>query len=61
MLFHVGREGGCENYAVVFPDRGTALVVLSARALDAEGTFTARLAQALIGDTWSPLDWLEYR
>jgi CubicO group peptidase (beta-lactamase class C family) len=61
VLFHVGREGGCENYAVVFPERRTALVVLSARPLEAEGTFTARLAGALIGDTWSPLDWLEYR
>ena len=61
VLFHVGREGGCENYAVMFPDRRTALVVLSARPLEAEGTFTARLTQGLIGDTWSPLDWLEYR
>ncbi len=61
VLFHLGREGGCENFAVVFRDQRTALVVLSARPLEAEGTFTARLAEALIGDTWSPLDWLEYR
>ena len=60
-LFHVGREGGCENYAVAFLDRGTALVVLSAAPLEAEGTFTAGLVAALIGDTHSPLDWLEYR
>jgi len=59
--FHVGREGGCENYAVAFLDRGTALVVLSAAPLEAEGTFTAGLVAALIGDTHSPLDWLEYR
>ncbi len=61
VLFHLGREGGCENYAVVFPERRMALVVLSARPLEAGGTFTARLAEALIGDTLSPLDWLEYR
>ena len=60
-LFHVGREGGCENYAVAFLDRGTGFVVLSATPIELAGTFTAPLAAALIGDTYSPLDWLEYR
>ena len=60
-LFHVGREGGCENYAVAFLDRGTAFVVLSASPLEHEGTFTASLVDALIGGGSAPLDWLEYR
>jgi len=57
-LFHVGREEGCEDYAVAFLGARTALVVLSVSPL--QSTFTARLAAAIIGDTYSPLDWLEY-
>jgi len=57
----VGREVGCENYAVVFPDRGTAFVVLSTTPVEHQGTFTAALVDALIGDGSQPLDWLEYR
>jgi hypothetical protein len=57
-LFHVGREEGCENYAVAFLEPRTALVVLSVSPL--RSTFTASLAAALLGDTYSPLDWLEY-
>lgn len=57
-LFHVGREEGCENYAVAFLEARTALVVLSVSSL--ESTFTAPLAAALIGDVYSPLDWLDY-
>jgi hypothetical protein len=58
-LFHLGREEGCEGYAVAFLERGTAFVTLSVSPLGS--TFTAPLAAALIGDTWSPLDWLEFR
>jgi CubicO group peptidase (beta-lactamase class C family) len=57
-LFHVGREEGCEGYAVAFLESRTALVVMSVSPL--RGTFAAPLAAALIGDTYSPLDWLEY-
>ena len=60
-LFHVGREEGCENYAVAFPDRGTAFVVLSTTPVGHQGTFTAALVDALVGDGSQPLDWLEYR
>jgi len=57
-LFHVGREEGCEGYAVLFPESQTALVTMSVSPL--RSTFTAFLAAGLIGDTYSPLDWLEY-
>ena len=57
-IFHVGREEGCENYAVAFLESGTALVAMAVSPL--RSTFTARLAAALIGDTCSPLGWLEY-
>jgi len=57
-LFHVGREEGCEAYAVAFLEPRTALAVLSVSPLSS--TFTAELAEALIGDGYSPLEWLEY-
>jgi CubicO group peptidase (beta-lactamase class C family) len=57
-IFHLGREEGCENYAVAFLESGTALVAMAVSPL--RSTFTARLAAALIGDTCSPLGWLEY-
>ena len=57
-LFHLGREEGCEGYAVAFLDANTALVVMAVSSLDS--TFTAPLTAALIGDTESPLDWLEF-
>jgi hypothetical protein len=57
-LFHVGREEGCEGYAVAFLDARTALVMTSVSPL--KSTFAASVAAALIGDTYSPLDWLEY-
>jgi CubicO group peptidase (beta-lactamase class C family) len=57
-LFHVGREEGCEGYAVAFLDARTALVMMSVSPL--KSTFAASLAATLIGDTYSPLDWLEY-
>jgi len=44
---------------VAFLDSGTAFVTLSMSPLG--NTFTAPLAAALIGDTYSPLDWLEFR
>jgi len=57
-LFHVGREEGCEGYAVAFLEARTALVAMSVSPL--RSTFAAPLTAALIGDTYSPLDWLEY-
>jgi CubicO group peptidase (beta-lactamase class C family) len=57
-LFHVGREEGCEGYAVVFLEPQTALVVMSVSRL--QSTFTPVLAAGLLGDTYSPLNWLEY-
>jgi CubicO group peptidase (beta-lactamase class C family) len=57
-LFHLGREEGCEGYAVAFLEPRTALVVMSVSPL--RSTFTGALAASLIGDTYSPLDWLEF-
>lgn len=57
-LFHVGREEGCEAYAVAFLQPRTAFVALSVSSLTS--TFTAPLVEALIGDGSAPLDWLEY-
>lgn len=57
-LFHVGREEGCEAYAVVFPERRTGFVVLSLSPVTS--TFSAPLVEALIGGGSEPLAWLEY-
>jgi CubicO group peptidase (beta-lactamase class C family) len=57
-IFHLGREEGCEAYAVAFLEPQTALVAMAVSPL--RSTFTAPLAAALIGDTRSPLEWLEY-
>ncbi len=45
--------------AVGFLERGTAFVTLSMSPFGSP--FTAPLAAALIGDRYSPLDWLEFR
>lgn len=57
-LFHVGREEGCEAYAVIFPERRTGLVVFSLSPVTS--TFTAPLVDGLIGGGSEPLEWLEY-
>ncbi|NJD20697.1 MAG: beta-lactamase family protein, partial [Gemmatimonadetes bacterium] len=57
-LFHVGREEGCEGYAVIFPERRTGFVVLSQSPVTS--TFTAQLVEALLGGGSEPLEWLEY-
>jgi hypothetical protein len=57
-LFHVGREEGCENYAVIFLDRRVGIVIQSLTSN--YDTFTARMLEEAIGDVYSPLDWLQY-
>jgi CubicO group peptidase (beta-lactamase class C family) len=57
-LFHVGREEGCEAYAVAFLEPRTAFVALSQSPLTS--TYTGSLVEALIGGGSEPLDWLEY-
>jgi CubicO group peptidase (beta-lactamase class C family) len=57
-LFHVGREEGCENYAVVFVEHGTAVVIQSVTTT--MKAFTPRLMKEVIGDVYSPFAWLRY-
>jgi CubicO group peptidase (beta-lactamase class C family) len=57
-LFHLGREEGCEGYAVMFLESGAAVVVMAVSPL--VSSFTAPLVAGLIGDRYSPLDWLEF-
>ena len=57
-MFHLGLEEGCEDYAVIFPERRTALVMLS--VTNNQRSFTRDLARELIGDTYSPFAWLGY-
>jgi len=55
-FFHTGHGEANQNYAVAFPERGIALVMLS----NSENfeTVSAELLKACIGDTYSPLKWL---
>ncbi len=55
-FFHTGHGDANQNYAVAFPESGTAVIILS----NSEN-FEKNNAQVLklcIGDTYSPLRWL---
>ncbi len=57
-IFHVGFEEGCDNYAVVFLDRGTGIVLQSV-ITRSEG-IAPLVVKELIGDSYSPFSWLLY-
>jgi CubicO group peptidase (beta-lactamase class C family) len=57
-IFHVGFEEGCDNYAVVFLDRGTGIVLQSV-ITGVEG-IAPPIVKELIGDIYSPFSWLQY-
>ena len=57
-IFHVGFEEGCDNYAVVFLDRKTGIVLQSV-ITELEGVAPS-IAKELIGDIYSPFAWLMY-
>lgn len=58
VLFHVGYEEGCDNYAVVFLDHKIGIVLQSV-ITKLEGIAPA-VAEELIGDIYSPFSWLMY-
>ena len=55
-FFHTGHGDANQNYAVAFPEKGIAVVLLS----NSENfeTITPQILQACIGDSYSPLRWL---
>lgn len=55
-FFHTGHGEANQNYAVAFPEKGIALIMLS----NSENfeTVSAELLKTCIGDTYSPLKWL---
>jgi CubicO group peptidase (beta-lactamase class C family) len=57
-FFHTGHKAGAQNYAVVFPDRGTAIVLFSNS--DNFESVAAEIVAAGIGDGDSPFEWLGY-
>jgi CubicO group peptidase (beta-lactamase class C family) len=57
-FFHTGHEGGTQNYNVTFADKGIGVVFLSNS--DNFESVARELAEATIGDTYSPFDWLGY-
>jgi CubicO group peptidase (beta-lactamase class C family) len=57
-FFHTGHDFGWQNYTVTFVDAGTGVVLLSNS--DNFESVARELAEATIGDTYSPFDWLGY-
>lgn len=55
-FFHTGHGDANQNYAVAFPEKGIAVVLLS----NSENfeSVSAQIVKACIGDTYSPFKWL---
>ncbi len=55
-FFHTGHGEANQNYAVAFPEKGIAVIMLS----NSENfeTVSAQLLEACIGDKYSPFEWL---
>jgi len=58
VLFHVGFEEGCDNYAVVFLDHKIGIVLQS--VITGREGIAPTVVKELIGDTYSPFSWLQY-
>jgi CubicO group peptidase (beta-lactamase class C family) len=58
VIFHVGFEEGCDNYAVVFLDHKIGLVLQS--VITGRKGIAPAIAKELIGDVCSPFTWLQY-
>ncbi|MBN2409937.1 MAG: beta-lactamase family protein [Candidatus Aminicenantes bacterium] len=57
-LFHVGMEEGCENYAVLFPEKKTGIVIQSVSDLSVR--ISPSIVKQVIGDVYSPFTWMRY-
>ncbi|GGG64120.1 hypothetical protein GCM10007332_28030 [Epilithonimonas arachidiradicis] len=55
-FFHTGHGEANQNYAVAFPEIGTAVVILSSSENFEKNN--AQILKLCIGDTYSPLKWL---
>ncbi len=57
-IFHVGREEGCDNYAVIFLDHKIGIVLQSVTPVSQ--SVAPSIVKELIGDIYSPFKWLQY-
>jgi len=57
-IFHVGREEGCDNYAVIFLDHKIGIVLQSVTPISQ--SVAPDIVKELIGDIYSPFKWLQY-
>ena len=57
-FFHTGHDTGWQNYTVTYPDKNIGLVLLSNS--DNFESAAEKLAERIIGDTYSPFTWLGY-
>jgi CubicO group peptidase (beta-lactamase class C family) len=57
-FFHTGHGEANQNYYLVYPEKGIAIVMLS-NSENFEGA-AALFLKATIGDTYAPLKWLGY-
>lgn len=58
VIFHVGFEEGCDNYAVIFLDQNIGIVLQS--AISTMEGIAPRVTKEIIGDIYSPFKWLNY-
>ncbi len=58
VIFHVGFEEGCDNYAIVFLDRNIGIALQS--VITGREGIAPTVVKELIGDTYSPFSWLQY-
>jgi len=58
VIFHVGYEEGCDNYAVIFLDHNIGLVLQS--VIGTMEGIAPRITKELMGDVYSPFKWLNY-
>ncbi|NIM91499.1 MAG: serine hydrolase [Candidatus Aminicenantes bacterium] len=57
-IFHVGREEGCDNYAAIFLDHKTGIVIQSVTPVSR--SVAPAIVKEFIGDIYSPFAWLRY-
>jgi CubicO group peptidase (beta-lactamase class C family) len=57
-IFHVGREEGCDNYAVIFLDPKIGIVLQSVTPVSQ--SVAPGIVKEFIGDIYSPFSWLNY-
>ena len=57
-FFHTGHDDGWQNFFVAYPDKGTAIIIMSNS--DNFEANAPKIVDFCIGDKYSPFEWLGY-